>query len=1103
MKQIKLTLSFILLLGILIPSQGYSQSDSGGGGNNQGDGGRDDNWISVLGKRIWVGNGRQMNWDDLPQLEVTCELVIDNNISDLKPNNQFIANPAYMSTKKVNGVDQPITTSTRFAEHFLVRTRCRSNYGWGGPVWYDGTDLSMADPGIRIEYDVSQIPLCQDIQNGFCRDEYRFRPDTIWDSNNRTDLYRTSPDWKVIPRSEMMIYVKGDFSGKFNSSRLNVRALRQSSMHRRTVDRRFYLTNDLSYTGIPDNSRCRLIVSGAKNPSEPQIAGSPVVVNPGRLEFTAVIENSSVANPEVLSTRWTGGPDNNGRWSNPTPRAVSTVSAQVEVRGKSNTRKTLSCSLQVLPQGDGPVVKLSKFSDCSFFAATRNYYFLDKNNKAVNQVPFNVKYPGIEAIYNDVPFRGVLNGAVAHNGEVNIGINGAVEEPPLDQRKYSKAILVAKIMDSKTKMIHEVPIYYATMDFTNYSITEMTEVGDDPNDGYDKISLKDSDTIVFQAYLAMTDPDPANPLKDRRGTSHNPYFLFSPDGYPSDATPYDRIIPLTDDSCVPLFQVPIPEIAGKPLPAKLKSAVTCTYSRPFTVGDLKGGRVRLNIMHFTPEYPDQQFPLELVRSAHPTKCSAVNPADTVPCWNVKASAINQNAKDPYTNHKSCRKGELISKPQTVCSGKSKKRCVQIKVPTWVYTYDASCNVIEEEKECGANLAVRFSGYAQMATAALGCAVKYGRPDELVTATLRGEGIIPYTTFGGGAPQHFNNYTPSTAYVPPANVLVGGKLVRPSPTPPNYTPQTGRDSSGNRQGYACIPCRFANDESRLGYDIFESTDALPVDQDADVARKPIYSYSRSAAPRECVKNVNFEIRYFGSSACNGVNNPSGHFCVSENVPNQTCPTSDVSVTAANGGFTGGSNIAGKFSVPVCPGSEFEYENISVSWSPIIVDVMGNGISVSRSFHRSVLFDIKGTGSKVKVDWPINVKETAFLVRPNKKGEVTSIKELFGDYKAKNGFEALKIYDSDKDGFVSSKDKRFQELALWLDVNRDGIAQSSEIKALEEYGVDKISIHYTKPLSKGIEGRTLNAQYFNTKYNQWMNVEDHYFYEYHTLGKRIEK
>lgn len=1093
MKTIKLTLSLVTLLGLSVAAYAQGDGDHGGGGWGG------DQWISVLGKQINIRNGNGLNWNDLPQLEVTCELVVDNNISDLRPNGQYIANPAFMATKKVNGFDQPITSSTRFAEYFLVRTRCRSNYGWGGPVWYQGTDLSTIDnPAIEMRYELDLLPRCQDVQNGFCRDEYLYRPDDIED-------YKPSPDWKFVPRSEIMVYVKGDFSGKFNKHRLSVTARRDSTAtHRRTVQQSYSLGNDLSYTGIPDNSSCRLIVSGAKDPSAPQVPSIPVVVTPGRLEFTAVIENSSVANPEILSAIWSGGPDSNGRWSNPPPRNVSSVSARLEVRGKSNSRKTLTCSLQVLPQGDGPVVKLSKYSDCSFFASTRNYYFLDKNNKAVNLTPYKVKYPGIDAIYNDVPFRGVLNGAVGHNGEVNIGINGAVEEPPLDKRKYSKAVIVAKIIDAKTKVIQEVPIYYATMPFTNYSITEMIEVGDDPGDGFDKIPLKDSDTIVFQAFLARIDPDPQNPDRDRRGTASNPYFLFSPDGGPEDPTPYDRIIPLTDDSCVPLFQVPIPEINGKPLPAKLKSAVTCTYSRPYTVGDLKGGRVRLNIMHFTPEYPTQHFPLELIRSAHPTQCKAVNPGDTTPCWNVKASAINQNAKDPYSNHLSCRKGELIDKPQTVCSGKSKRRCVKITVPTWVYSFDASCNVIEDEKECGANLAVRFSGYAQMATAALGCAVKYGRPDELVTATLRGEGILPYTTFGGATPQHYANYPASKAYVAPPNVKdASGKLVRPAPTPPNYTPQTGAGANGARQGYACIPCRFANDESRLGYDIFESTARLPVDQDADVARKPIYSYSRSIAPKECVKNINFEIRYFGSSACNGVNTPPNHFCVSENIGNQNCGTSDVSSNAANGGFVGGGNIAGKFSVPVCPGSEFEYENISVSWSPIIVDITGNGISISRSFNRSVLFDIKGTGNKVKVDWPINVKENAFLVRPDKKGKVTSIQQLFGDYKAKNGFEALKAYDSDKDGFVSTKDKRFKELALWLDKNRDGIAQDDEIKTLAEYGVDKISTHYTKPLTKGIEGKTLNAQYFNTKYNQWLNVEDHYFYEYQTLGQRVQK
>jgi hypothetical protein len=78
----------------------------------------------------------------------------------------------------------------------------------------------------------------------------------------------------------------------------------------------------------------------------------------------------------------------------------------------------------------------------------------------------------------------------------------------------------------------------------------------------------------------------------------------------------------------------------------------------------------------------------------------------------------------------------------------------------------------------------------------------------------------------------------------------------------------------------------------------------------------------------------------------------------------------------------------------------------------------------------VLDITGSEKKDTIDWPLDTNDVAFLVRPFR-NDVTSVKQLFGDNDAANGFEALRAYDSNRDGVVNSSDARFKELRLWFD------------------------------------------------------------------------
>lgn len=187
--------------------------------------------------------------------------------------------------------------------------------------------------------------------------------------------------------------------------------------------------------------------------------------------------------------------------------------------------------------------------------------------------------------------------------------------------------------------------------------------------------------------------------------------------------------------------------------------------------------------------------------------------------------------------------------------------------------------------------------------------------------------------------------------------------------------------------------------------------------------------------------------------------------------------------------------GFFDAPLCPGSQFKYDSISVSWSPLVLDIKGNGIKVSRDFKRSVGFYLHNKKYLSYVDWPENVDEVAILVRPSYKGGAIGLRDLYGDTDAANGFEQLRKHDSNKDGLITKTDKDFSKLRLWFDKNRNAQVDKDELEPIGKYSVDKIYLSYTKPL-KGFSAaqRSLQSTYWNTKKAKFLNIEDIYVNEY---------
>ncbi len=121
-----------------------------------------------------------------------------------------------------------------------------------------------------------------------------------------------------------------------------------------------------------------------------------------------------------------------------------------------------------------------------------------------------------------------------------------------------------------------------------------------------------------------------------------------------------------------------------------------------------------------------------------------------------------------------------------------------------------------------------------------------------------------------------------------------------------------------------------------------------------------------------------------------------------------------------------------------------------------------------FSANVDFPLNPTG---KTMWPEAGSKGAFIVIDRDgDGKITKANELFGaeDGKFKNGFEALREFDSNKDGVIDSKDKDFNKLMLWFDKNGDGISQKDELVPLRTR-IKSISLKYDASTKNGIGSR----------------------------------
>ena len=134
---------------------------------------------------------------------------------------------------------------------------------------------------------------------------------------------------------------------------------------------------------------------------------------------------------------------------------------------------------------------------------------------------------------------------------------------------------------------------------------------------------------------------------------------------------------------------------------------------------------------------------------------------------------------------------------------------------------------------------------------------------------------------------------------------------------------------------------------------------------------------------------------------------------------------------------------------------------VTYSPIALDLNGDGIHTTALGETAGKFDLLGNGSPIASGW-LSAADAFLAHDANGNGMIDGVSELFGGARGE-GFAKLASFDSNGDGVVDALDARFGELLVWQDANQNHSTDAGELRSLAEQGIASLKVGFEeKPL-----------------------------------------
>lgn len=134
---------------------------------------------------------------------------------------------------------------------------------------------------------------------------------------------------------------------------------------------------------------------------------------------------------------------------------------------------------------------------------------------------------------------------------------------------------------------------------------------------------------------------------------------------------------------------------------------------------------------------------------------------------------------------------------------------------------------------------------------------------------------------------------------------------------------------------------------------------------------------------------------------------------------------------------------------------------IEYSPVFlaIDLDGDGLETRRRSKTSPYFKMSSASPAYKTGWLESDDGFLFLDR-NRNGKMDGMSELITTTATRtmmsNKMSSLTVFDANRDGQIDPSDYQYQQLLVWRDFGRDGIAEADEVFSLAELNITSLDV-----------------------------------------------
>ncbi|EJN08763.1 Ca2+-binding protein, RTX toxin [Bradyrhizobium sp. YR681] len=149
---------------------------------------------------------------------------------------------------------------------------------------------------------------------------------------------------------------------------------------------------------------------------------------------------------------------------------------------------------------------------------------------------------------------------------------------------------------------------------------------------------------------------------------------------------------------------------------------------------------------------------------------------------------------------------------------------------------------------------------------------------------------------------------------------------------------------------------------------------------------------------------------------------------------------------------------------------------VSGAPVILDLDGDGVSVSPLGTSSAAFDMNGDGRRVPTAWA--APGDAFLaIDLDGRGIIDQARQIeFTQWApgTTSDMQALRqVFDTNHNCELDPNDALWSEFRIWQDANGDGVSNTGEVRTLDQVGITSIDLNPTGPAQWLSDGSVISG------------------------------